>query len=212
MADGVVSSSPPSGATAGPGQFSLTTGRALRVSMVDGSGGDVSPSAPLPVTAGAILNPSSNFTRPNDTTQYASGDLVANSTSAGSVTPLSWANAARTSAGSLYVRRVRLFKSGTGITDAYFRVHFYASSPAGIANGDNAAWSTNLAGYCGAVDVIMSYQFVDGAGGLGFPVTGSEIDIRLASGTTIYALLEARNVYVPGASEVFTCIPEIVQY
>jgi hypothetical protein len=31
---------------------------------------------------------SATFTRPSDTTAYASGDLVANSTTAGSVTPL----------------------------------------------------------------------------------------------------------------------------
>ena len=39
---------------------------------------------------GDFFNQSQSFTRPGDTTPYASGDLVANSTTAGSVVPLTF--------------------------------------------------------------------------------------------------------------------------
>jgi hypothetical protein len=37
-----------------------------------------------------VWNPSASFTRPNNTTAYASGQLVANSTTAGSVAPMAF--------------------------------------------------------------------------------------------------------------------------
>lgn len=37
-----------------------------------------------------IFTPFYTFTRPADTTQYAAGDLIANSATAASVVPLSW--------------------------------------------------------------------------------------------------------------------------
>lgn len=208
--EGVVSTNPPSGATAGPGQASLTENRALRVALVSG-GSDVTPSAPFPVLAvGSIVTPSANFTRPADTTPYTLGDLVANSTTAGSVTPLSW-TAARVAAGSLYVRRVRLLKSTTSTTNALFRLHLYSASPTGIANGDNGAFSTNAAGYLGGCDIQVSRVFVDGAWGAGVPITGAEINVALTSGQTIYGLLEALAGYTPGDSEVFTATLEVQQ-
>lgn len=156
-----------------------------------------------------LINPSSNFTRPNDTNAYTSGDLVANSTTAGSVVPLSW-TAARVAAGNFFIRRVRVTTSSTSITNASFRVHFYTSSPT-PANGDNGAWSTNVSGWVGAMDVTVNEAFTDGAMGTGVPNNGSEMGVALASGQTLYALIEARAAYTPTAQEVFTVVPEIYQ-
>ena len=166
------------------------------------------------VVRGAIVVPSASFTRPADTTAYASGDLVANSTTAGSVSPLSFevGNASNGRAGM--IRRVRLMKSGTGTTNASFRVHFYSASPT-CANGDNGAWSTNeAANYIGAVDVTVDRAFTDGAKGNGVPVTGAELNFALtpATGRLIYAVLEARAAYTPANAEVFTLRPEIHLY
>ena len=162
-----------------------------------------------------LTTPSANFTRPNDTTAYAVGDLVANNTVANSVTPLSW-TAARIAAGSFLVRKVRLKKSGTSTTNASFRLHLYTSSPtqtggAGANTGDNAAWSTTHSGYVGSLDVTVDKAFTDAAAGNGFPLTGSEISVALASGQTLYGLLEARAAYTPTASEVFTVDLEVMQ-
>lgn len=160
-------------------------------------------------TVGIIINPTANFTRPADTTAYAVGDLVANNTTAGSVTPLSW-SAARVATGNLYIRRARLRKSTTGLTNAAFRLHIYASAPT-VSNGDNGVWSSPVADYMGAIDITVAKAFSDGAQDHGVPNTGGEINIALASGQTIYGLLEARGAYAPGNAEVFTVALEIWQ-
>jgi hypothetical protein len=165
---------------------------------------------------GNILNPSATFTRPADTNAYTSGDLVANSTTAGSVLSMAFA-VAQIAAGSFTVRRARVKKSGTGVTNASFRLHLYRSDPvalsSGIANGDNGAWSTkNVADYLGSLDVTVDKAFVDGAAGLGIPTTGTDIDGVLASGQTIYGLLEARGTYTPVSAEVFTVELEVTAH
>lgn len=164
-------------------------------------------------SVGFATTPSANFTRPADTTAYASGDLVANSTTAGSVAALSF-TATRIATGSCLIRRARLKKSGTAITNASFRLHLYGSDPAassGITNGDNGAWLTKHASYLGAIDITVGTAFSDAAAGNGVPNFGSEITASLASGSTVYGLLEARAAYTPASSEVFTCELEVLQ-
>lgn len=144
---------------------------------------------------------SANFTRPNDTTQYGSGDLVANSTTPGSVVPmtLTLANPAQN---QTCVKRVRLMKSGTTSTNAQFRVHFYGASPA-VTNGDNGAWlSSKAANYFGSIDVTLA-AFSDGCAAAGAATAGAEIQINPVGGA-FYCLLEARAAYTPSAQEVFT--------
>lgn len=155
---------------------------------------------------------SGSFTRPADTTAYASGDLVANSTTAGSVAAVSLA-VARVAGAPVSVRRVRVTKSGTTATNGSFRVHFYAASPT-AANGDNAAWSTNKAAdYLGYCDVTVA-AFTDGCTGVGGMVSGGGLEINAMPATgsiSIYALLEARAAYTPADSEVFTITAEVWQ-
>ncbi|HET7095279.1 MAG TPA: hypothetical protein VFI22_17450, partial [Thermomicrobiales bacterium] len=158
------------------------------------------------VVAGAAAVLSANFTRPADTTAYASGDLVANSTTAGLVTPLTW-NVARAAGLSSVIRRARLKKSATSITNASFRLHLYNSDPSaatGITNGDNGAFLTKIAGYIGAIDITVDKAFSDAAAGIGAPNSGSDITCIPASGQAIYGLIEARAAYTPGNAETFT--------
>lgn len=162
------------------------------------------------VTSGTTAIPSASFTRPNDTTAYAIGDLVANSTTAGSVVPLQL-TIARVDGGSGMLRKLRLRKSGASLTNASFRVHLYRVSPT-PANGDNGAWSTNqAANYMGAFDVTMDAAFTDGASGNGAPRVGSEVNFKLPSGRVVFALIEARAAYTPIANEVFTVEAEDLQ-
>lgn len=165
---------------------------------------------PVP-SSGVVANPTANFTRPADTTQYTSGDLVANSTTAGSVVPLTL-TAARVSAGSFTIRRVKLHKSTTTTTSASFRVHLFTTAPATITNGDNGAFSVSgIADYIGAADITMDRTFTDGAAGFGVAMIGSDFSWKLASGTTIRALIEARAAYTPGNAEVFTVTLDVFQ-
>ena len=153
---------------------------------------------------GIVANPTANFTRPADTPAYASGDLVANSTTAGSVAAMTL-TIMRIAAGSCILRRIKLHKSGTSTTNASFRVHFFRAAPATITNGDNGVFSVSgVADYLGAMDVTMDRAFTDGAVGFGVPMIGSEMSIKLASGTTVRALIEARGAYTPISGEVFT--------
>lgn len=160
---------------------------------------------------GVSARPSGNFTRPADTTAYASGDLVANSTTAGSVTPVTIAvgRGASGSAATGMLRRARLRKSGTSVTNAQFRVHIYNTASITFANGDNAAWSTNaMSGYLGSLDVTVDRAFTDGAAGVGVPTIGSEVTFITQN---VYAVVEARAAYTPANAEVFTVELEVLQ-
>lgn len=149
------------------------------------------------------LVPTASFTRPADTTAYAVADLVANSTTAGSVTALSF-TVARVAGGGGTLRRARLRKSGAVLTNATFRLHLYKVSPT-PTNGDNGAWFTDQAAeYLGAFDVTLDRAFSDGAAGNGVPVNGSEITFSLTAGQVVYGLTEARAAYTPASAEVFT--------
>lgn len=161
-----------------------------------------------------VIVASATFNRPNNTTAYSSGDLVADSTTAGSVTPLNF-SAARVSGGAFMIRRARLKKSGTTTTAAKFRLHLYGASPTGLANGDGAAWQTHIINYIGSIDFDASgtdgRAFDDGAFTVGVPNIGVEVSHRLASGSTVYGLLEALAAYAPDAQETFLIELEVVQ-
>ena len=165
---------------------------------------------PLPVggqIGGFVARPSATFTRPANTNQYTSGDLVANDVAAGSVVPMSFAISRVTGAGGL-LRRIWLRKTGAVLTNASFRVHLYSEAPA-VTNGDNGAWLTNGAGaYVGSLDVVMDKAFTDGAGGNGVPAIGSDITF---TADTYYALIEARAAYTPASGEQFTLSLELLR-
>ena len=152
-----------------------------------------------------IATLSTEFTRPDDTNAYTANDLVANSTTAGSVTPLSWPRINVGKNGQIAIHWVRLSKSGTTATNGEFRVHFFTASPT-VANGDNGAFSSSqAANYIGSADVTMS-AFTDGCAGLTALGTNSPVAAVDFPGAenTIYALIEALAAYTPAAEEVFT--------
>lgn len=165
----------------------------------------------LPVTPGtghAMVITGSVMTRPADTTAYASGDLVANSTTAGSVVPIPFASAVFAGGEVTRIERVRIKTSSTSVTNAQFRVHLYNASPVPV-NGDNGAWSTPVGSYIGAFDVTVDRAFSDGAEGAGVPLVGNAITFMIPTGTTLYALIEARAAYTPTSAGTFTVLLEL---
>ena len=157
-----------------------------------------------------IFNPSASFTRPANTTAYASGNLVANSTVAGSVVPLAFILGNSFGVGSFRLTRARISKTGTTATNANFRLHLYQASPV-LANGDGGAWSTSqAANWLGNMDVTTMLAFTDGCTGTGSAAAGSEMFIRTSAGATIYGLIEAKAAYTPISGEVFTVTIEEV--
>ncbi len=162
-----------------------------------------------------VGNNSASFTRPANTTAYAAGQLVANSTAAGSVVPLAVPVYGQSGFITFRLTRVRLLKSGTTSTNANFTVHLYTQSPT-VANGDGGAFSTNQAAtWIGAVNISSMQAFTDGCAGIGSFAAGSEAFIKATNVTGqsqqfIYALLQAQAAYTPGNGEVFTLTLEEV--
>jgi hypothetical protein len=162
-----------------------------------------------------ISSPSANFTRPADTTQYAAGDLVANSTTAGSVTPMSWTLGSSSISAPITIKRARIVTDATSVTSLNFRLHLYDASPA-VANGDNSAFSsTKAANYLGYLSCDGSTtpgaKFSDGAVAIGAATAGAEINVRPTS-NTVYGLLEALATYTPASAEVFTVKLDLIEH
>lgn len=157
---------------------------------------------------------SANFTRPADTTAYASGDLVANSTTSGSVVPLSFTNVVRTAGDCVRIERVRIEKSGTSLTNASFRFHLFEASPTptvgdnGVFNNAGALATNNVLNHAGSFPVTMTWSGSDGAMGIGVPTTGAGATASPTSGTTLYGLLEVTAAYTPASGEVFYVVLE----
>ena len=150
-------------------------------------------------------------TRPANTTQYASGDLIANSATAASVTAMSFTVGASGTIGK--IATARLYKSDDDVTTASFRLHLFTSSPVSTAptNGDNGAIqiATDEAGYVGSIDFDMTATGIDihtgGNQAVGVPFSSRDIYYRLArNSAALYGLIEARGTYTPASGEVFT--------
>jgi hypothetical protein len=150
----------------------------------------------VPITA--------TFTRPADTTAYTTGDLVANSTTAGSVVPMSFFVPG---ANGFKLWRVSVSANSATDTNAKFRLHLYSSATITAANGDNGAWSTTSSGYLGFVDVDASGEaFTDNLTGWGTYLVSS-VNVPLLFALTshkVYGLLSATAAYTPTSAEVFT--------
>ena len=157
---------------------------------------------------------SANFTRPADTTAYAAGDLVANSTTSGSVVPLSFTNVVRTAGDCVRIERVRIEKSGTSLTNASFRFHLFEASPTptvgdnGVFNNAGALATNNVLNHAGSFPVTMTWSGSDGAMGIGVPTTGAGATASPTSGTTLYGLLEVTAAYTPASGETFYVVLE----
>jgi hypothetical protein len=147
-----------------------------------------------------VIYATDSFTRPNDTTAYAANDLVANSTTAGSVVPLKFSLPSKAN-GSLQVVAIKITKSGTTATNANFHVRLYSTSPT-CANGDNGAWSTNLAGYLGKLDPVIMDAFTDASAVV--DSLSEAADIHFTAAGPVYGLVVADAAYTPVANEVFT--------
>lgn len=156
--------------------------------------------------AGSFDVAAPTMTRPADTTAYASGDLIANSTTAGSVVPLAFAGLGAT----VGIVGARIRKSTTSLTNAQVRLHLFSSAPT-VSVGDNAAFDStgalgiaDAAGYLGYIDMTFDTSGTAGASARGVPTSPSTT--RLVSSPAsggLWGLLEARAAYTPGNAETF---------
>lgn len=155
-----------------------------------------------------IVQSSSAKIRPNDTTTYASGDVINESTSAG--TGLTFTGCGRPTVGSGVIMEVRITDSANQTLKLSAELWLFTAAPA--ADNDNAAFTPSdaetLTLACPPIPVVYSYigDATSGAGG-NVVLSSGRVDIPFAcaSGSaTLYGVLVARNAYVPVTSEVFT--------
>jgi len=155
--------------------------------------------AMVTVGAGAWISSVYSFTRPSDTTAYAAGDLVANSTTAGSVTPMSWVLPKSAPLYNLF--GIRLKKSANSATNAAFRLHFFTDLPT-VANGDNGALAaTQSSNYIGNLSVTL---IAGNDGAANVAMANPAMPFITSSTRTIYGLIEATAAYTPASAEVFS--------
>lgn len=137
------------------------------------------------------------FTRPADTTAYAQNDVVANSTTAGSVVPLKFAIPWKR---SCIVRGCSIRKSdGADVANATFILHLYRNSPT-LANGDNGALSTDYAEKIGTIAPAAMTSYTDDAY---TSVMGGNFYVD-ANDRFIYGILVADAAYQGLSEETFT--------
>ena len=150
------------------------------------------------------------FQRPVDVIPYTAGDLIANSTAAASVVPLTFA-VARDIDLPFNGRRVRISVTDAAWKGAIIRLHLFRSLPVPTA-GDNGAfnasetYAVNEGAYIGFVDVTLGQQFNDPIV-KGFATT--DFIATPALGTVnIYGLLETRTTLTPGSAKTFSAAIE----
>ena len=141
------------------------------------------------------------FTRPEDTSAYTAGDLVANSTTAGSVVPLSMSGLLVGGiGGTMEITRAKVRSNHTTPTNGVFRVHIYEDTPGTPTNGDNGAHRCNTVNDRGYIEVTLTT--VGSTGQFGAAAATVPIMVRPVSGT-IYVTLEANGAYTPASAETF---------
>lgn len=158
------------------------------------------------------------FTRPNDSTAYSIGDLVANDTTAANVLALNW----KFPRDGLPKRQIAFRYasvrcSGTGaIASKALRVNIFTVVPTFVTGGDNSAISTvvatGFATWLGAFDVPSMALVADGSFGNGAPISGMGLEViwdnKVAPDSSgylnLYGFLEARGAYTPAAQETYS--------
>ena len=157
---------------------------------------------------------SATMTRPANTTTYAAGDLVANSTTAGSVTGLVFSNAVRLNE-NYRIEGLRLRKSDPSLTNASFRIYICRALPT-LSVGDNGVFNSSgvlaidsIQHVIEWVDVTMTRSATSGAFGRGTPSNSGVVSLSpVDPSTKLIGLIEATAAYTPASGETFNCILE----
>jgi hypothetical protein len=156
------------------------------------------------------------LTRPADTTAYAAGDMVADSTSAPTANVLAGAALANGRGGT--IKAITLIDSANLATPGDFEIWFFNAAYT-LAN-DNAAFAPTDA-VAETVQAIVSLPGsgsivgnagADAAGNRVYQVKGIDKDFDCAAGNNdLWWALVVRNAYTPVSAEKFTLIVDVEQ-
>lgn len=151
-----------------------------------------------------------SFTRPNDTTPYAANDLIANSTSAGSVVPLRFATPPNSlvnqRAGTGYIVKATCWVAGAAFNTP-LRLHLFRSTPSVVA--DNAQYPLLASQSALRVATIDFPFFMNG--GTGSDVSMATVDtirvaidaLNLDGANSFFGLLTTQGAFTPTANQTF---------
>ncbi len=171
------------------------------------------------VVGGIIKMISDTLARPADTTQYAAGDQVTDSTTAPSV--LTFSNVGlytlpESADASGVIVAATCVSSANQSTKPNFELWLFQSTHA--PNNDNAAWAPSDAILNDALGVITFDSWKIGTvtsgadGNAASFVENKTIAFQCAdSDEDLYGLMVARNAYTPVSAEIFTITLHIIQ-
>lgn len=200
-----------------------------RVKLVDGTldgtsaiGGDATNGLDVDVTriqagenhlgevGGKTAIVSASVTRPANTTQYAAGDAVTDSTSA--PTRITFASIARVNNGSGVIVAATLIDSVNAGTKGQFELWLFDTSV--TPDNDNSAFTPTDAECETLIGVIpFNVWYVGDSGSNAVaPVQGLSIPFKCTGGADdIFGLLVVRNAYTPASAEKFTVRLSVLQ-
>jgi hypothetical protein len=146
------------------------------------------------------------LTRPNNTNAYALGDVIASSTTAGDVVPVTLAGLANTKAGTGYITKARLWVDGAAFATP-LRLHLFVDTPPQIA--DNAPFELDFAisdNHIGIIDFPVAFTGATGSDAVLFELNDLRLAIRsknIDGGNPIYGVITARGAFTPTANQRF---------
>lgn len=149
-----------------------------------------------------------DVTRPADTTAYAAGDAISNSTTAPTTGGFTLTGAARKSGGSGIITDVIVTSSNDPATRLAGELYLFNQSVTNI--NDNAAFAVSDTEIKTCVGVVPFSFFDAGNNGLAH-MTGLNILFTCSGSADLRFLLRARNAYTPANAEVITVIVKILQ-
>lgn len=141
------------------------------------------------------------FTRPANTTAYAAGDAVNDSTTA--PTPLVFTNIA-SNGRSGYVVGGKLVTDNETVTNGSFRLYLFTESPT-MAN-DNEAYGllySEAAALIGSLDFTLFVESVAATNAAVAFESVSRVPFVSWPGFTLYGVLVAKGAYTPASGQTF---------
>ncbi len=180
---------------------------------LSGTDGDYEP---LQVNNGALwvsplgfpVTVQTDVTRPADTTAYAAGDALSDSTSAPTSGGFTLSNAARKSGGSGIITDMLIASSNDPATRLAGEIFLFNQSVTNV--NDNAAFAVSDTEIKTCVGVVPFALFDAGNNGLAH-VTGLNILFTCSGTANLRFLVRVRNAYTPASSEVITVTAKILQ-
>ncbi len=151
-----------------------------------------------------------SYTRPGDTTTYASGDVICNSTSSPVV--LTFANMVQSVGLGGVIQNARMIFAAAPTLKLDADLYLFDTSP--TIQNVNAAWAPSTSDLGNLVGVIsfFSSTFKSGSSNGIMDIQNLGLAFQCASGSTsLFGILVARNAYVPANGEVFKIRLAVIQ-